>query len=150
MLRGPSQKAHRYTIIVCHNGPVHTNFESNHINIMSKNFERVKRKMMADMADTSNHTQMGWAHIMLKAAERCRTDEDQKAFFSYIVNPNDEVDVPEPVFMEVDTTEPVMIDTFQSMSVVDDEKMATVEFENVVHTNGGTTYIASTQVECTS
>jgi len=109
---------------------------------MSKNFERVKRRLIADLKDEANHTQAGWCDIMLKAARRCRTHEDQKDFFRFILNPNDEFDIPEPQFMDVDTDQQVLIQPFDKIET-DDEKEARKDclMKNTCHTKGGTTFI---------
>ena len=112
---------------------------------MSRNFERVKKKLILDMEDASSHSQEGWANIMLKAARRCTSEEDQKDFFRYILNPDDSFDIPEPVFMEIDTNpKETLIESFYTLKVQDEEKERDVEMRNTVYTNGNTTYITTT------
>ena len=121
---------------------------------MSANFEKVKRKMILDMAGTTQHTQQSWADIMLRAARRCHTDEDQQDFFRFVLNPNDSWDVQEPTFHTIDSESDVLIQTIQTMTVKDseEEKQSDVDIklENTIHTNGGTTYINVKPVKCTS
>jgi len=117
---------------------------------MSTNFQKVKRKLLEDMKNTSQHTQKSWCDIMLRAANRCTTDDDQKDFFRFILNPNDSWDVTEPVFETIDPSKDVLIQKFQSMQLKEEEKQSDIQLENVVHTNGGTTYINVRQVECKS
>ena len=123
---------------------------------MSANFEKVKRKMIADMENTTQHTQASWADILLKAARRCHTDEDQKDFYRFVLNPNESWDVPEPTFHTIDSESDVLIQKTQTMTITDheEEKQSDVDIklENTIHTNGGTTYITvkPTRVECTS
>ena len=113
---------------------------------MSANFRRVKNKMIREMKETPVHTQQSWADIMLRAAQRCTSDADQKDFFKFILNPNDTWDVPEPTFMEISTVGDIIIPKFQSMTIKDegDEKNSSVEveFTNTIRTNGGTTFIS--------
>ena len=123
---------------------------------MSKNFERVKRKLIKELSDPANQTQAGWCDIMLKAAQRCRTDDDQKDFFRFVLNPSDEFDIPEPTFMKVDTDQKILIEPLQRIKISDDEKDGKddVILKNVATTNGGTTFIQQTvlssEAECTS
>ena len=121
---------------------------------MSANFLKVKRKMIADMAGTPQHNQQSWADIMLRAARRCHTDEDQKDFFRFVLNPNDSWDVQEPVFQSIDSESDVLLHTIQTMTVQDpeEEKHADIDIklENTIHTNGGTTYIMVKPVKCKS
>ena len=65
---------------------------------MSTNFLKVKRKMLQEIAETPMHTGKSWADIMLRAAGRCRSDEDQKNFMRFILNPDDSFDIPENVY----------------------------------------------------
>ena len=121
---------------------------------MSTNFLKVKRKMLQEIAETPMHTGKSWADIMLRAAGRCRSDEDQKDFMRFILNPDDSFDIPEPTFMDCDTTADVLIQKVQSMKIIDteEEKECEVEIElqNEIVTNGGTTFIKVTPVKCTS
>ena len=121
---------------------------------MSTNFEKVKRKMIDEMKNTTQHTQASWADIMLRAARRCQTDEDQKDFLRFVLNPNDTWDVPEPVFQPIDSEGDVIIQKMQSMTVKDNEEEkqseVDIKLENTIHTNGGTTYIIAKPVECKS
>ena len=51
---------------------------------MSKNFLRVKRDILRDMKE-GHHTQESWAKIMLEHTPYLKTDEDQKAFWNFIL-----------------------------------------------------------------
>ena len=121
---------------------------------MSANFEKVKRKLIADMAGTTQHTQESWADIMLRAARRCHTDEDQQDFFRFVLNPNESWEIQETTFMPIDSEPDVLIQKIQTMKVTnsEEEKQSEVEIklENSIHTNGGTTFITVRPVECTS
>ena len=116
---------------------------------MSKNFLRVKRKLVEEMEGTANHTQESWAQIMLRAAERCITDEDQKDFYRFVLNPSDAWDVTEPTFVSVVPTPNVLIKSFDTINVSsdEDEKECTVTLKNNVHTEGKIAYIHVTQEE---
>ncbi len=115
---------------------------------MSQNFLKVKRKLIADMENTPFHTQKSWCDIMLKAANRCTSDEDQKEFFRFILNPNDSWDVQEPTFMEVTPGKDIILNSTDTITVVEeeDEKQSTetLTVKNSIHTNGNTTYITVT------
>ena len=121
---------------------------------MSQNFQKVKRKLQADMANTPFHTQKSWCDIMLKAASRCISDADQKDFYRYILNPDDSWDIQEPTFGSVDPDQEIKIQTTEKYNIKreDDEKTSTetVTTHNQIHTNGRTTYITATPVVCTS
>ena len=116
---------------------------------MSQNFQKVKRKLQADMANTPFHTQKSWCDIMLKAASRCNSDEDQKDFFRYILNPNDSWDITEPTFMNVNPEADILIKSVETIPQVqadndNDEKQSEQTVKNSVRTNGNTTYITVT------
>ena len=115
---------------------------------MSDNFLKVKRKLIQDMQSAQSHTQASWADIMLKAAERCKSDEDQKDFFRFILNPNDSWDVPEPTFKNI-TDEDILIQRIERLTIHDpeEEKDSEITLHNNIHTNGKTTYISVTQEE---
>ena len=119
---------------------------------MSDNFQKVKRKLMKSMQGTSRHTPQSWADIMLQAAERCVTEEDQKAFYKFILNPDDMWDVEDPTFIDVNTSEPIVLNTMERMSIrsEDDEKNEEIIMRNKIKVNGGITYISSIPEECTS
>mgnify|MGYP001036840755 FL=1 len=114
---------------------------------MSKNFLRVKRDILKDMADIAHHTQESWAEIMLKHSQFLTTVEDQQSFWNFILNPSDERDYKSPEFYTYDPME-VNIPEFQKLCIKgdDDEKMEEVTLKNVEVRNGLTSYI-STQVE---
>ena len=117
---------------------------------MSKNFLRVKRDILRDMKETAHHTQESWANIMLQHTQYLTTTEDQKSFWNFILNPNDERDYVAPKFDTYDSAD-VVIEKYQKMSVVEegDEKMEEVEItlENTQHREGMTVYIHTKQVE---
>ena len=118
---------------------------------MSENFQKVKRKMIKEMAATDQHTPESWASIMQNAASRCITTQDQKDFFRFILNPNDSWDVPEPTFHAVDTNEKIVIQHLERMTISgEDEKETEIMFENDVKIVGGTTFIKVKPVKCKS
>ena len=119
---------------------------------MSENFQKVKRKLMKSMNGTSRHTPHSWADIMLKAAERCVTSEDQKDFYRFILNPDDSWDVEDPTFIDVDQSDPICLHTMERMTIFseDDEKHEEVILRNTIKVNGGITYISTIQEECKS
>ena len=84
---------------------------------------------------------------MLRAASRCKTVDDQKEFFKFVLNPHDTYDIPEPTFNVLDTPndDDIVIKKIERMrvSVVDDEKdgIVDMELENTEYRNGLTSYI---------
>ena len=106
------------------------------------------------MNGTNQHTQISWAQIMLRAAKRCETDEDQKDFLRFVLNPEETWDVPEPVFKPINSEADVLIQKMQTLTVKDTEEEkqseVNIKLENTIHTNGGTTYIVAKPIECKS
>ena len=119
---------------------------------MSKNFLRVKRDILRDMKETGHHTQESWAKIMLEHTRYLKTDEDQEAFWNFILNPSDDREYKAPQFCKYDS-EDATVPKFQTLTVKNvgdcDEKMEDVEItlENEEFRNGLTSYIKVTQVE---
>ena len=111
---------------------------------MSENFLRVKRDILRDMREISHHTQESWATIMLEHTQYLTTDDDQKSFWNFILNPTDERDYVPLQFTTYDS-ENVVIEPFQKLTITDvgDEKMEDVEItlENKVHRDGMTSFI---------
>ena len=116
---------------------------------MSKNFLRVKRDILKEMADIPHHTQESWAEIMLKHSQFLKTDQDQKSFWNFILNPADDRDYKAPEFYSYDPLK-VEIPEFQKLCVMgdEDEKMEEITLVNEQFRNGLTCYISTvTQVE---
>ena len=114
---------------------------------MSKNFLRVKRDLLQEMADIPHHTQESWAEIMLKYSQFLTTEQDQQSFWNFILNPADDRDYKAPEFYKYDPLN-VEIPEFQKMSIKseEDEKMEELTLVNEEVRNGLTCYI-STRVE---
>ena len=70
---------------------------------MSKNFLRVKRDILRDMKETGHRTQESWAKIMLEHTPYLKTDEDQEAFWNFILNPSDDREYKSPQFCKYDS-----------------------------------------------
>jgi len=106
---------------------------------MSKNFERVKRNIIEEMKSIRSHDGESWARIMLTNSSRLTSEEDQKDFFRWILDPTDERDDK----LEFCTYKPVeTIPTAFSVQVDEgDEKSKTVECTNHVVKNGYTMFI---------
>ena len=125
-----------------HNGRIQFNCVIN--KRMSENFLRVKRDILRDMREISHHTQESWATIMLEHTQYLTTDDDQKSFWNFILNPTDERDYVPLQFTTYDS-ENVVIEPFQKLTITDvgDEKMEDVEItlENKVHRDGMTSFI---------
>ena len=115
---------------------------------MSENFLRVKKDILADMAGISHHPQESWAKIMLEHTAFLKTEEDQKSFWNFILNPNDDRKYEAPTFMAYKSEE-VVIPEFQTIQIkdTDDEKMEEITLKNEEYRNGLTSYINVTQVE---
>mgnify|MGYP003707644469 FL=1 len=115
---------------------------------MSENFLRVKRDILADMAGISHHTQESWAKIMLEHTAFLKTEEDQKSFWNFILNPNDDRKYNAPTFIAYNSEE-VVIPEFQTIQIKDkdDEKFEEITLKNEEYRNGLTSYIKVTPVE---
>ena len=115
---------------------------------MSENFLRTKRDMLKDIADISHHTQESWAEIMLRHSQFLKTEEDQKSFWNFILNPTDERGYVSPAFFKYDP-EKVVIPQFQKLSIPseNEEKCAEITLKNTETRNGLISYIRVTQVE---
>ena len=105
------------------------------------NFERAKRNLLADIASCKTHTAESWAQIMLKNTAGLTTEADQKKFWTFMMNPNDEENIPMPrlerathKFIEQPETVTVPLQT-------DDEKSEQVVMENRFHREGYTMFI---------
>ena len=98
------------------------------------------------MAGISHHTQESWAKIMLEHTAFLKTEEDQKSFWNFILNPNDDRKYKAPTFMTYKSEE-VVIPKFQTIQVKDDEKFEEITLKNEESRNGLTSYINVTQVE---
>jgi len=116
---------------------------------MSENFLRVKRDILRDMKETSQHTQESWANIMLKHTQYLETVEDQNSFWNFILNPTDERGYVNPTFTTYNSDD-VVVESIQKLSVYDkdDEKSGPIEItlENEKQRDGLTMYIKTKQV----
>ena len=104
--------------------------------------------MLKDIADISHHTQESWTQIMLGHSQFLKTEEDQKSFWNFILNPADDRDYKPPEFYNYDATK-VEIPEFQKLCVKgdeNDEKIEEITLVNEQVRNGLTCYI-STRVE---
>ena len=117
---------------------------------MSKNFLQFKKDVLKDIASVQSHTPESWADIMLKNIRYLDTIEDQKDFWRWILNPAEERGAPEIKFRDIEPVENVLINKFEKLTISseEDEKQMDVDItmENVVVTNGLTTYIKTTPV----
>ena len=66
---------------------------------MSSNFERVKRDILKEMHCAPYHTASSWADIMLRNTAYLTTEDDQKEFWKWSLNPSDLRDQPEMKFV---------------------------------------------------
>ena len=115
---------------------------------MSINFKRNKELILKEMQSGGVRDGISWAQIMLKYGNRMTTDEDQREWLKFIMNPTGDVDYPDIEFMDVDLEENIKIEKFQEMSIEDkdDEKsgQSNVILQNDHHLNGLTSYIRVT------
>ena len=110
-------------------------------------FDRIKKDMLEDLK--SARSGMNWAHTMLKAASRCKSEEEEKQFWNFICNPGDVENVPSVKLGNVQ--HPKEDDIPESNlfkikeKIEDDEKEGEVEHEieykNTVHKNGCISHI---------
>jgi hypothetical protein len=108
-------------------------------------FERVKRNILKDMNGSITHTAASWANIMLTNNARLTDVEEQKKFWAWIQNPEDD-ERPDPIcetFAKHTLVDIPKIITVQTD--VDDEK-SSVTLKQECFVNGLTTYIKVTPV----
>ena len=82
----------------------------------------------------TSRTAMNWAHTMLKASNRCKTNEEQQAFWNYIINPADVEDIPPVKLTPIEHPKCDVIPEREVVKVTrviedDDEKSGTIEKE---------------------
>ena len=112
---------------------------------MSSYFQRVKAKMVKEIASIDSHTPESWADIMIRNSAYLKTDADQESFFNWILNPSDSLDFKPPVYKTIDPDQDIIIEKLQRMTIkdTDDEKSCDMEIDMDVeeHRNGLTSYI---------
>ena len=105
-------------------------------------FERVRKNILADMEAHKTHTAESWADIMLRNTARLTSEKEQAKFWAFMMNPNDEEDLPTPQLEPWNNEE---IDQPETVKLLvrdeDDEKGTEVELENVYERRGQTMYI---------
>ena len=106
--------------------------------------ERVKRDIRKEIREIPTHTGASWSDIILRNATRLTTLEDQKEFWRFLLDPEDEQDL-NLTFKEIDPDNIKIRETYDVKVQTDDEKDSgeTVTFENVVQQNGLVSYILS-------
>ena len=108
-----------------------------------KILDRVKRDITREMESQQTHTGSSWADIMLRHSSKLQKTEDQKEFWKWLLDPNEEQDI-EMTFAEID---PPKIEVVKEYTVkTDDEKTEDVPMVNVVHREGFISYIVSKPV----
>ena len=100
---------------------------------MSKNFERVKADILRDMASTPYHTQDSWSSIILQNIQYLQTEEDQKSFWEFMLNPAEARHIKKSTYDKYDP-EKIVVPEMVKMKINDvgDEKEGDIE---VVMTN---------------
>ena len=111
-------------------------------------FEKVKRNILEDMERTGYHTPESWANILLTNTCRLTDDEEQKKFWRWLMNPEDE-DRPEMEFESVDPARVINIPehTMLRTSIMEDEKeepQEDIDYCQITTQQGGTCYIRAT------
>ena len=66
-----------------------------------KILDRVKRDITREMESQQTHTGSSWADIMLRHSSKLQKTEDQKEFWKWLLDPNEEQDI-EMTFAEID------------------------------------------------
>ena len=102
-------------------------------------FERVKRNILRDMDGSKVHTAASWANIMLNNTASLTNPEEQKKFWGWMQNPEDD-ERPDPIceMFEKHTMED--IPKYVTVPTGDDEK-STIELEQECHRNGAAMFI---------
>ena len=102
-------------------------------------FERVQRNILRDMDGSKVHTAASWANIMLRNTTSLTNVEEQKKFWNWIQNPEDD-ERPPPVceIFEKHTLEE--IPKYVTVPNPDDEK-SSIELEQECVRNGAAMYI---------
>ena len=110
-------------------------------------FERVKRNIVKDMERSKVHTAMSWANILLQRTARLTDIEEQKKFWEWIENPEEEERLIPSKYTNV-THKPLLIPSHvRALSVLensDDEKENEIELHQETVREGFTTYIKVT------
>ena len=116
---------------------------------MSKNFERVKADILRDMKSTPYHTQDSWSSIILQNIQYLETEEDQKSFWDFMLNPAEARDIKASTFEKYDPEE-VVVPKIATMVIhdKDDEKEGEIEVKitNKTVRNGMVQYILQENV----
>jgi len=116
---------------------------------MSKNFERVKADILRDMASTPYHTQDSWSSIILQNIQYLQTEEDQKSFWEFMLNPAEARHIKKSTYDTYDP-EKIVVPEMVKMKINDvgDEKEGDIEvvMTNKCVRNGMTQYILQENV----
>ena len=112
-------------------------------------FERVKRNILKDMERSKVHTAMSWANILLQRTVRLTDIEEQKLFWKWIENPEEEERLMSPEFINI-THIPLLIPSkITALSVSEDpedEKQEEIELRQETVREGFTTFITVTPI----
>ena len=101
-------------------------------------FERVRKNILRDMASCRVHTSESWAQIILRNTSRLTDVEEQKKFWNFMTNPQDDEDIPKvtefaPYVHEEKTDE---------ITKCDD-----MTLENHYHREGATMYVRTEPIQ---
>ena len=119
-------------------------------------FEKVKRNILRDMDKSMTHTAESWARIMLDNTSRLTRVSEQKKFWAWMTNPEEDESIVDPVCEQF--TEHCRIDEVDQYDVpmtivdTDDEKSSieTVQMKNEYFRNGLGMYIKSKPINTNS
>ena len=119
-------------------------------------FEKVKRNILRDMDKSMTHTAESWARIMLDNTSRLTRVSEQKKFWAWMTNPEEDESIVDPVCEQF--TEHCRIDEVDQYDVpmtivdTDDEKSSieTVKMKNEYFRNGLGMYIKSKPINTNS
>ena len=105
-------------------------------------FERARDGVLRDMAADMTHTSESWAAILLRNTSRLTDVKEQEKFWGFLVNPEDDEDLPAPIIEPYEATTEVREEfTTVPLKEENEEKARDVELQNQYYRNGMTCYV---------
>jgi len=103
-------------------------------------FERVKSRILADMNGQMVHTAESWASILLTNTTRLKDEQEQRKFWSWMMNPDDR-EIEAPTLGTVCENKDIGKHVTVTVKDEEDEKQCEreVQLENTFTRNGGIT-----------
>ena len=93
-------------------------------------FEQTKRFILRDMAASTTHNAESWATILLRNTARLQNKDEQDKFWTWFLNPHEDIDLPVPVLGSAEA--PVIVAERTTIPYEDD----TVEVTNTITRKG--------------